>query len=186
MVDIPGLGYIADYLSQDDQSALIAVIDQQLWLTDLKRRVQHYGYRYDYKARRVDPDMYLGALPDWAAGVGQRLHADGYIAMPPDQLIVNEYVPGQGIANHVDCIPCFGDTILSLSLGSLCVMQFTEIASKREVPVLLEPGSLVVMQSTSRYDWQHGIAARKTDVYEGREIRRTRRLSLTFRKIINE
>jgi alkylated DNA repair dioxygenase AlkB len=41
-----------------------------------------------------------------------------------NQTIVNEYRPGQGIAAHVDCVPCFGATILSLSLGSSSVVGY--------------------------------------------------------------
>lgn len=182
--NIPGLTYLADIITPDDEKRLISIIDEHPWITDLKRRVQHYGYRYDYRARRVEPTMYLGALPEWAQAVAEKLHADHWIEVVPDQLIINEYHPGQGIARHVDCIPCFGDVILSLSLGSACVMTFTELKTKIEIPVLLEPRSLVVMTGESRYNWQHGIAARMTDVYEGQTIQRQRRLSLTFRKVI--
>ena len=46
--DISGLQYIPDFIARDEESALIANIDEQPWLNDLKRRVQHYGYKYDY------------------------------------------------------------------------------------------------------------------------------------------
>jgi alkylated DNA repair dioxygenase AlkB len=36
----------------------------------------------------------------------------------PDRLIVTEYEPGHGIAAHVDCIPCFGAIVYSLTLAS--------------------------------------------------------------------
>jgi alkylated DNA repair dioxygenase AlkB len=52
-------------------------------------------------------------------------------------------------------VPCFGDTILSISLLSRCVMLFTERKSKHQVAVLLEPGSLVVMKGDARYTWTH-------------------------------
>ena len=29
-------------------------MDARPWLSDLKRRVQHYGYKYDYRARAID------------------------------------------------------------------------------------------------------------------------------------
>ena len=102
----------------------------------------------------------------------------------PDQLIVNEYEPGQGIASHVDCVPCFTETIASLSLGSACVMNFGNKEKERVVPLLLEPRSLVILRSDARYNWTHGIAARKTDDLQGRVIQRRRRVSLTFRKVI--
>jgi alkylated DNA repair dioxygenase AlkB len=181
---IPGLMTLAEYITPEEEQQLIRIIDEQIWITDLKRRVQHYGFRYDYRARRIDPTMYLGALPEWAQQLAGKLHADAVSPVVPDQLIVNEYQPGQGIARHVDCIPCFGDVIISLSLGSACVMTFTELKTKDEIPVLLAPRSLVVMTGASRYDWQHGIAARMTDVYDGITIPRKRRLSLTFRRVI--
>ena len=39
IAEIPGLTYRPDYLNLDDQTQLLALIDQQTWLTDLKRRV---------------------------------------------------------------------------------------------------------------------------------------------------
>ncbi len=181
---VPGLRYQADYLSSVEQTEFLDIIERQPWITDLKRRVQHYGYRYNYTHRTVDPEMYLGPLPEWAAGLAERLHGDGFVVRTPDQLIVNEYEPGQGISSHVDCVPCFGDTILSLSLGSPCVMLFTRVKSAEKVPILVEPGSLVVMQDDARYAWKHSIPPRKTDVYQDRTIQRGRRVSLTFRNIV--
>ena len=183
-MSIAGLSIVPDYLSPTEQSNLRSIIDAQPWLSGLKRRVQHYGYRYDYKKRAVDPSMYLGALPEWVQPLAQRLHDDGHIAVVPDQLILNEYLPGQGISAHVDCVPCFGDTILSITLGSPCVMDFTSLKGKRHVPVLLQAGSLVVMKGEARYQWKHAIAPRLRDLYDGMEIVRGRRISLTFRKVI--
>jgi alkylated DNA repair dioxygenase AlkB len=181
---ISGLTSRPGYISSAEVAQWIAQIDAQPWLTDLKRRVQHYGYRYDYKSRRIDPDMYLGALPSWIAPLAQRLFEEGYSPAPLDQVIVNEYLPGQGIAPHVDCIPCFGESIISLSLGGPCVMAFSPLPSGADVPLLLESGSLLVMQGEARYRWKHGIPARKSDVIAGQVIPRGRRLSLTFRQVI--
>ena len=182
--DVPGLQYIPDYISSNEHDQLLSTIDAQPWLADLKRRVQHYGYRYDYKSRAVHSNACLGPLPAWVVPLAECLHCDGLIEVVPDQVIVNEYQPGQGIASHVDCIPCFGDTIISLSLGSPCVMIYTRIGDGYEVPILLEQRSLVVMQGEARHRWKHGILKQKTDMYKGQVIRRGRRVSVTFRKII--
>jgi alkylated DNA repair dioxygenase AlkB len=125
-MSIPGLSYLRGYLSNEPEMALIEAIDAQAWRTDLKRRVQHYGYRYDYTARSVYRSMYLGPLPDWSQLVAQQLTLDGHMTTIPDQLIVNEYEPGQGISSHTDCVPCFGPTICSLTLGSGCTMDLTD------------------------------------------------------------
>lgn len=117
MFGITGLIYLSEYISEAHQAHLIDKIDGADWDTSMKRRVQHYGYRYDYKARKVTPEMYMGELPNWAERIGSQLHEDGLIDAVPDQVIVNEYLPGQGISAHIDCEPCFGHRIFSLSLG---------------------------------------------------------------------
>jgi alkylated DNA repair dioxygenase AlkB len=183
-IQIPGLTYLPHYITVDEQNKLINIIDQQEWSTKLRRRVQHYGYRYDYKNGSLASSSYLGDLPNWAGGIAKRLSDDGLTTKVPDQVIINEYEPGQGITSHIDCVPCFGKTIISLSLGSSCVMDFTHSQIKQKASILLLPRSLVVMQGAARYEWQHSIAARKKDKYKGRELVRTRRVSMTFREVL--
>jgi len=181
---ISGLVYIADFIDTATEAALTQTIDAQPWITELKRRVQHYGWRYDYKARSVTNDLRIGALPDWLQRYAARLQQAGLFAETPDQIIINEYQPGQGISTHIDCVPCFSDTIASLSLGSSCVMDFTHSKTGEKSSLLLEPRSLLVLSGDARYVWQHAIAGRKTDRHNGQIIQRTRRVSLTFRKVI--
>lgn len=182
--DIDGLSYIPDWITPDEEVELISIIDLQPWNTDLKRRVQHYGYRYDYKARNVTRDLYLGTLPDWLQPLAEKLASDGLFYAVPDQVIINEYLAGQGISPHVDCVPCFGKTIASLSLGSPCVMDFCK--GTERLSLMLERRSLLVLSDGARYEWRHGIAGRKTDKHDGENINRTRRLSLTFRNVIHQ
>lgn len=183
-ISISGLSYLPEYISPQQEAELIRTIDAQPWITELKRRVQHYGYRYDYKARNVAPESRLGLLPEWLTAYANRLCTGDFFPQPPDQVIVNEYQPGQGIAPHIDCVPCFADTIASLSLGSTCVMEFTHVETRQKIPILLEPRSLVVLSSDARYRWQHAIPHRKTDRHHGTIFPRGRRLSLTFRRVI--
>lgn len=183
-MEIPGLQYFPGYLGATAQAELLAAIDRQPWLNDLKRRVQHYGYRYDYKNRSVDHRMFLGTLPGWINPLVQKLKCDKLISDEPDQAIINEYQAGQGIASHIDCIPCFGPAIISLSLGGTCVMDFSHSRTGQQVALLLEPGSLLVLKKEARYDWKHGIASRKTDNYRGTSLERQRRVSITLRKVL--
>ena len=182
---IPRLLYIENYITEDEQSRLLADVDEGLWLKDLKRRVQHYGFKYNYKARKVDMSMRVGELPEWLKILSEKLYQEGYMPKIADQVIVNEYLPGQGISAHIDCEPCFQDTIVSLSLGSSCVMDFTNKFDKtKKVPLWLDPGSLIVLSGEARYSWLHAIAARKSDERDGNKYERQRRVSLTFRKVI--
>lgn len=183
---VPGLKYIAGYVATSDEVALLARLDAEPWRGDLKRRVQHYGYRYDYTTRTVDPSMYLGPLPAWAQPLAARLVADGHMQAMPDQLIVNEYEPGQGINAHVDCVPCFGPVVCSVTLGSQCVMELSRVDGSEAEPLLLERGSLLVLAEDARYEWRHGIPGRTTDTVGGQVLARGRRVSLTFRTVIVE
>ena len=182
---IGGLDYRENYIDEHQHDWLLAEIDKNRWLDDLKRRVQHYGFKYDYKARRVDMGMHLGELPEWLKRLSRKLHQDEHTPEIADQVIVNEYLRGQGISSHIDCEPCFEDTIVSLSLGSGCIMDFTNKSDKtKKVPVWLAPRSLVVLSGEARHEWLHGIAARKWDEWDGQKHERQRRVSLTFRKVI--
>lgn len=180
--EISGLSYLPGFITAAEEQALITQIDQKPWLNELKRRVQHYGYRYDYKARAVTEDSYLGPLPEWLQSLASRLVEESIFEKTPDQVIVNEYLPGQGIAAHTDCIPCFGATIASLSLGSGCVMQFSQNNDKEGL--FLEERSLLTLSESARYHWKHAIPARKTDSVDSFKVERKRRVSLTFRTMI--
>ena len=183
---IPGLGYISDFLTKDEEKDLIEKIDQSDWIEDLQRRVQHYGWRYDYKARQVDGSMRIGELPDWAEKYARKLIDNRLVRKLPDQVIVNEYKAGQGISKHVDSEESFEDGIATISLLESWEMEFQEKSSKRKVSKLLERRSVAVMSGDARYCWTHEIKKRKRDPNPnpgGPRIPRKRRISLTFRKV---
>jgi alkylated DNA repair dioxygenase AlkB len=182
---ILGLAYLPDYITPAQEQTLLQHIDAAPWRADLKRQVQHYGYKYDYKAKRVGREAWLGPLPEWLAGYCVELQECGLFPRVPDQVIINEYLPGQGITPHIDCVPCFGDTIASLSLGSACIMEFTHSKPAEKLPMLLKPRSLVILSGEARYRWQHSIPQRKTDRWGGSVLQRGRRVSLTFRTVIS-
>ncbi|RZJ87724.1 MAG: hypothetical protein EOO60_11885, partial [Hymenobacter sp.] len=115
----------------------------------------------------------------------QQFYSAGYFTdAPPDQVIVNEYEPGQGIAPHIDCTPCFDDTVISISLGSACIMNlFHADDATQTYDQVLMPGSVIILQGEARFQWRHGIRSVKSDIIEGQRVVRQRRVSLTFRKV---
>ena len=60
---VVGLEYVPEFISIEEQDELLSCIQSEKWLDDLKRRVQHYGFKYDYKTRYVDYSMKIGNLP---------------------------------------------------------------------------------------------------------------------------
>ena len=160
----------------------MAIIDSCDWETaSLRRRVQHYGWRYSYRARKVDTSMRLGQLPEWAGQISDRLVAEGLLNVLPDQVIVNEYRENQGITKHIDHKQHFADGIVMVSLLEPWEMIFRGPDGKSKVRKVLEPRSVAAMHGDARYTWTHEIPRRMNEPGWGR---RGRRISLTFRKVL--
>ncbi|TAM27081.1 MAG: alpha-ketoglutarate-dependent dioxygenase AlkB [Rhodanobacter sp.] len=174
----PGLEVIPEYISALEEKELLAAVDSALWLTDLRRRVQHYGWKYDYKAREVTRASYLGPLPPWAAKLAQRLLREGLMPELPDQVIVNDYQANQGISKHVDCKDCFRGPIITISLLESWGMVFRSPRGEKHEEILMRR-SAAVLDGPSRNVWTHEIPLRKKE----KSGLRGRRVSLTFRKV---
>lgn len=67
MISIPGWRLVEDGIPPEMERDLVRAIDREPWLDCLKRRVQHYGYHYDYKRRGVLRLQRRGDLPRWSA-----------------------------------------------------------------------------------------------------------------------
>eukprot|EP00667_Euglena_gracilis_P015900 EG_transcript_16573 len=203
----PGLFKQLNFLSEEEEDALLGCIDQQKWANDLVRRTQQYGYTFCYATGNLDAaepiPAYYDTLIDRLCKV---LDTNGQPVFPqrPNQLIVNEYTPGQGINPHIDR-DLFEDGIVIVSLLSDIQMVFDSDLSHvgrvnvietdpqqrlqvqpltdTMVPVWMERRSLVVLKGESRYKWSHEIPARAHDSKNGRMVRRKRRVSVTFRVV---
>lgn len=167
-------------------------------ISDLKnRRVKHYGYEFRYGTNDVDETKPLDAkIPLVCVNLLDKCLNSGLIHTKPDQMTVNFYEPGQGIPPHIDNINAFDDYIMSLSLLSSVVMEFRlkeNTSTINSASLCLKPNSLVVLKSDSRYKWSHSIAERKHDLIRLGEnssditiVKRSLRISLTFRKLIDK
>jgi alkylated DNA repair dioxygenase AlkB len=177
-MEISGLYYRNNLITEEEEATLLQQIQAEPWDTTLNRRVQQYGHSYAYKAenRTVAP------LPKWALDLFE--HCRRHLPIPainPDnlQVIVNEYLPGQGIAKHIDDTKQFSEWVLTVSLGSPCTMNFIlKRAYGTETRFYtLDRRSAYLMTEEARYKWMHSIPARKGD-------RTGTRVSITFREQI--
>lgn len=177
LLGICGLQLRKNFLSHREEHLLMCSIDKCVWNTSLQRRTQHYGHVYDYKSK--DVAKVAPPIPDWCTFIVERLLDQSVLLVRPDQLIVNEYEPGQGIFPHVDSTSSFEDGIVSISLISDIIMDFVNQKTNERKEALLPRCSALSLHDVARYEWRHGITARKTD----HGVKRGRRVSLTFRKI---
>ena len=183
-----GLIYIPDFISVEESRKLIDYIENQPWSSELNRRVQHYGYRYDYKTRNLDvlrdvleiEQPFIGLLDILTYELN-----DLGLKSRPNQIIVNEYEISQGITWHIDSEKSFDDNIFIISLLSDCLMKLEHKKTKEQLEVYLKKNSLLCLTKESRYDWKHTIPNTKSFVFNGKKSFRDRRLSLTCRYIKN-
>jgi alkylated DNA repair dioxygenase AlkB len=173
---IPGLRYVSSYLDATTHDELLAAADTGPWRQAGDRRMQIYGYSYDLRkggAYRVED------LPPWAQQLAIRLERDGLMRDVADQLIVNEYSAGQGIPPHVDAPLHRHDRVDQSRVELRDGVHESELGKQ-----FLEPRSALVIAGEARHKWKHAIPARTADQWQGREKPRTRRISLTFRKVL--
>lgn len=200
-----GLSIIKQFISVDEEQAVLSFLDSQTWRTDLSRRTMHFGGTYCLMPpRNASPEVkkkieqtiiqaepmppQLGFLVDKMVRHG--LYSD---TRRPAYCIVNEYLPGQGISAHVENFR-FDEPVCSLTLAGADSMRFHELErahdgsvrsgkassaprTGRREDVVMDRRSLIVLRGDARSTWQH-------------EIRRAsasskplgwRRVSLTFR-----
>lgn len=220
-MSIPGLEIGDNFITQEEHDKLIKFILTQKFETVSGRRVQQYGFAYNYESSTTKPE-YIGAIPEEFGFLLDRLcgcentkgtnesedgsntdvgesksntstseskrnssrsntNPQGIFDRKPEQIIINEYEPGQGIYPHVDQRNHFGKVVVSISLGSQCIMDFVNLETKEAHQALLLPRSICVLTGDARYKYTHGIARRKNDEINGVKVPRGTRYSITFR-----
>ena len=178
-----GLLYFKDII--EEKNELISFLDNnEKWkaLSDSKnsRKVQHYGYNYDFKSGKTStktdpiPEEFLSLI----VSLKKKCKNAGLVESDFNQVIVNNYEVGQGISAHTD-VKEYGQIIGCYTIGSGATMRFTRGEEKYDIYV--EPNSLYIMSGESRYEWKHEMVARKSDIVGDRKVQRDRRISITFR-----
>ena len=178
---IEGLYYIPNYLKQEKITNLINKINYDIKFESISkhknsRRVAHYGYYYSYDRTGLRP---APKIPDFLQElisnemfkkINKKYNIVNYDF---DQVIINEYLPGQQINYHIDHTTLFSDVIVCITIGSSVPINFkweNEIVS-----VDVASGSMYIMTDDARYKWQHSLINNSDKT----------RYSITFRKCLN-
>lgn len=157
-----GLLYADDFVSEDDEGALIVAIAAlplepfQFGMYRGKRRLACFGFKYDYSLRRLteaDP------ISGWPASIIDRVESFGGTGTHISQVLCTEYEMGTGIGWHRDK-PQF-EHIFGVSLASQCKLRFRRSsgAKWRRFTIGARRRSIYVMAGPSRTDWEHSIPA---------------------------
>lgn len=178
---VPGLFLYPDFIDEIKEKALMQEIDSQVWVVDYMRRLQYYGFRNELDAP-YDLIPFPIPIPKQIYLLSQEIVERNLLQLQPDQVIINEYQPGEGIKPHKDR-NYFENQICGVNLGSGCIMKFIRGKNLEIVDVEIPRRSLYVMQDDARKKWSHGIPQRKKDNVDGNIQHRARRVSITYRKV---
>jgi len=178
------------YKENIELPSILEELDRREWkkitTSENSRKIQHYGFTYDYAARKSS--NICEPFPECIAALAQQLKDTcvelGIVAEGHEfnQCIVNDYQPGQGISKHID-IKQYGPVIGCFTIGSGAMMTFRIPDTNAQVNCYVKENSLYIMSGDARYKWTHEMASRKSDVVDGQKVARGRRVSITFRSL---
>ncbi len=195
----PTVWHVPEFVTPDEEARLMRCADDApaaAWTALRGRRLQNHG------GVATADGMVAERLSDWLESVCEALVTAGVFepSAPPNHVLVNEYLPGQGIDAHRDG-PLYLPVVAILSLGSNCAFQFVEDAPARRVlaELLLPPRGLLVFCDDAYTTHLHTVPARthdagcmvggggaiRLDACEGEPPPRGRRVSLTVRRVLD-
>lgn len=192
---VPGLIIIPNLITANEEKILFkelsagsweeTPIEENIGKQPSRRRVRHFGYKFDYSTRRAAPEN-LNNWPKFLEPYVIKAQNEIRRAVNDrnwtcDQGTVNEYLPGEGIAKHVDTHSAFKDGIGSLSLGSDTIITFACPLDYLSHDIYIPRRSLFIMTKESRYKFTHQMIQRKTDKIDNVQVPRGTRISVTFR-----
>lgn len=169
--------YIPNFVTEDEELYLLRKITgspQVKWKKLANRRLQLFGGELSAKNVLVSQEMpaFLTTYPN----IIERIKSTGAFSqsphLAPNHVILNEYLPGQGIMPHEDG-PAYHPVVTTISLGSHAVFHYYQYRPETETepatnasrsidpkPVLsvfLEPRSAVITRGSLYTNHLHGI-----------------------------
>ncbi|KAN0113551.1 putative alpha-ketoglutarate-dependent dioxygenase ABH6 [Russula decolorans] len=164
--------YIPDFVTTDEETYLLRKIletPQPKWKQLSNRRLQTWGGDLTAKNVLVAQSLphFVCNYPDLISRIASTGAFDASPHQRPNHVILNEYLPGQGIMPHQDG-PAYHPVVATLSLGSHTVMHYYDLSTSGDVrepklSLFLEPRSLVITAQEQYTECAHGIDAVSDD-----------------------
>jgi len=191
--------YIPNFIDGDQEEDLIRRVydaPKPKWRDLKNRRLQNWG-GVPHKDRAL---LASEEIPIWLKIVIDRVMERTKLfenERRPNHVLVNEYLPGQGIMAHTDG-PLYHPIVANITLGSHGVLEIRENNESRKLvgEILLEQKSLLITKDELYSSYLHGIAEKTADVVEKERMKnldlcsitegtmdRGTRVSLTIRNI---
>ena len=164
----PGLWLSKDFISKEEEEAIVnCIYENGEWLELIKRKLQNWG-GYPHPT-----GMHEEGLPYHLQEVANRVEKINCWDYKINQVLLNEYVAGQGIAAHKDG-PNYHSSAAILSLLSTRLMTFRSSDGEEIFDVPLPSRSLLIFSGRYFNDFTHEISKSDSSL--------PKRLSLTLRR----
>jgi alkylated DNA repair dioxygenase AlkB len=158
---LPGLISCEDFISRNEEAALIGQIDEagispfrfQQWTG--KRLTRSFGWTYDFETGKFSP---AEPLPDWLLPI--RARAAAFAGLASDDLaqaLIIRYDPGAGIGWHRD--RPVSEHVIGVSLGAPAAMRFRRRSGAKflRAAAPLAPRGIYHLSGEARNEWEHSI-----------------------------
>ncbi|XP_076249526.1 putative RNA/DNA demethylase ALKBH6 isoform X1 [Calliopsis andreniformis] len=196
--------YVPNFITEQEELEIIKHVNNAplpKWTQLSHRRLQNWGGIPHPKG------MIAEEIPSWLKKYVDKVSSLNVFEKGklPNHVLINEYLPGQGIMAHTDG-PLFYPIVTTINCGSHTFLDFYKRLDNSqpqqlnlEFSLLLERRSLLILQKDLYHHYLHSIAERDTDVIsksvvknltlcgeqysEGQILKRDTRLSLTIRHV---
>ncbi|XP_044757908.1 alpha-ketoglutarate-dependent dioxygenase alkB homolog 6 [Coccinella septempunctata] len=193
----PDVYYIPNFISIEEEDEILKHVygaPKPKWTYLSNRRLQDYG-GVPHKRGMISEE-----IPQWLQKYMDRINdLSVFDKKFPNQVLVNEYIPGQGIMPHTDG-PLFHPIVTTISCGSHTILNFLENNVQRDkiCEFLLERRSLIIIKNDMYTKYLHSIDETKFDVISddtvnleyccgeyntGETLERQTRISVTIRNV---
>ncbi|KRY91119.1 Alpha-ketoglutarate-dependent dioxygenase alkB -like protein 6 [Trichinella pseudospiralis] len=191
--------YIPEYFNDKEEEFYTQQIysaPAPKWTSLSARRLQNYGGIVGKKGL-----IQVNDIPFWLRVLMKRVCKSVPLFTPgnePNHVLINEYLPGQGIMPHTDG-PAYFPVVANITLGSHTVLDLYETETRNYIgSFLLERRSLLIISEQLYTNFQHGIKEVKEDEITekilnyklcsekcriGEKIPRKKRISITIRNV---
>lgn len=155
-LEIKGLEIHPDLITVTEESELVANLEKEVWSREISRKTLHFGYEYVYKTKTISTAK---PIPEYIRTIVEKIQP--HFSEEINQVIVNAYNSGQGIAPHIDHTKYFGKEICSLSLNCATDIIFEMNGKKKSIDA--KRRYLLIMKNEARYKWKHSLKMPKTE-----------------------
>nr|XP_018900106.1 PREDICTED: alpha-ketoglutarate-dependent dioxygenase alkB homolog 6 [Bemisia tabaci] len=206
----PKVHYIPNFITPEEEENILNKVNSSpkpKWTQLRNRRLQNWG------GVPHPNGMISEKIPEWLEFYMDKINKLAVYNQSnrPNHVLVNEYLPGQGIMPHTDG-PLFHPIVTTITCGSHTVIEFYERHSTEDftkdqgcttselglpkpcATLLLERQSLLILQEDMYHRHLHGISEQTQDTIDetiknlhlcqakvGDELKRSTRISLTIR-----